>query len=124
MIDFQFICFISILLIVTSKGILFLYYYKYSVKYLAQNLLLSTNEQENNQIFNPIEYQETIDTVCQNDGILLPNNTCHCLSYYSGIHCQSIVCLNGGFAVDGICRCPSGYPGLHCEPCNNYICSY
>ena len=56
---------------------------------------------------------------CLNSGkcVNLPNGQyrCQCSKYYSGYHCESLICLNGGLISLGKCLCPPGYRGEQCE---------
>ncbi|PAV55777.1 hypothetical protein WR25_13058 [Diploscapter pachys] len=60
-------------------------------------------------------------TSCHNGGFNYfdaeESGKCNCPSYWIGDDCETIVCTNGGYVVDGTnrCRCPIGYFGVHCE---------
>ncbi|CAD5229330.1 unnamed protein product [Bursaphelenchus okinawaensis] len=60
-------------------------------------------------------YFELEVTDCVNGGVLLPNATCVCPSYFTGTNCSRIVCEHQGVPIRGECYCPPGYVGKHCE---------
>ncbi|KAK0405534.1 hypothetical protein QR680_018044 [Steinernema hermaphroditum] len=55
-------------------------------------------------------------TSCDNNGVVYKGK-CECPELYTGMQCETPVCVNGG-ALDktkNACTCPEGFTGVHCE---------
>ncbi|CAJ0583202.1 unnamed protein product, partial [Mesorhabditis spiculigera] len=68
----------------------------------------------------PIEYEDEAVgapvAFCRNGGVLFPNATCACPSFYSGDSCEVHNCANGGVLdTKGKCNCPPGFQSEHCQ---------
>ncbi|KAL1240700.1 Protein irg-7 [Trichinella spiralis] len=61
----------------------------------------------------------TVHIKCVNGGIKRPNETCVCpdAKHYTGRHCETLMCENGGIANEfGSCNCSSAwYTGQFCN---------
>ncbi|EYC07094.1 hypothetical protein Y032_0072g685 [Ancylostoma ceylanicum] len=56
-------------------------------------------------------------SICQNGGVPDPskNGSCICPPSYSGTHCESAICQNGGTSLGPFCECVPGTGGSFCE---------
>ncbi|KAK6766690.1 hypothetical protein RB195_026146 [Necator americanus] len=56
-------------------------------------------------------------SICQNGGVPDPtnNSSCICPPSYSGAHCESAICQNGGTSLGPLCECVPGTGGFFCE---------
>ncbi|CAJ0609897.1 unnamed protein product [Cylicocyclus nassatus] len=56
-------------------------------------------------------------SACQNGGVPDPtnNSSCICPPSYSGAHCESAICQNGGTSYGTFCECVPGTGGTFCE---------
>jgi hypothetical protein len=77
------------------------------------------NEEYAHELFSSFDADPNVPVEsCVNGGILLPNATCSCESYFSGDDCSILHCEHEGLAVESKrCLCPPGWIGRHCEVC-------
>ncbi|KAK6023918.1 hypothetical protein OSTOST_10283, partial [Ostertagia ostertagi] len=52
---------------------------------------------------------------CGHGGTQLPNNTCLCQPYTSGLQCEKVTCQNFGLNANDRCVCAPGYNSNYCE---------
>ncbi|KAK0070197.1 neurogenic locus notch protein 1-like isoform X1 [Biomphalaria pfeifferi] len=61
---------------------------------------------------------------CQNDGLCMSHNRCHCKDGYKGARCQIAICMppcgsKGGCIRPNTCQCKPGYTGYSCRKKDN-----